>query len=70
MNEYAEDYCMTDFTPRCLWRRPSRKSKLATSSLLSGLEKPERKLVLRIMDAQGLIDRGTLRGQFPLRIPV
>ena len=38
--------------------------------LIERLDKPERKLVLRIIDAQNLmIDRATLRGQLHLRFP-
>ena len=37
--------------------------------LIERLEKPERKLILQIIDAQNLDDRATLRGQLYLRIP-
>ena len=46
---------MIDSTHLCPWRRPSKEIDDCYRQLIDRLEKPERKLVLRIIDTQNLI---------------
>ena len=70
MNNALKKFYYRFYTPLPM-AESEQEIETCHQQLIERLEKPERKLVLRIMDAQNLItEEGTLHGQFPLRIPI